>query len=316
MRPLFFIPLMSVFAAAQVAPAQHPPVAPADRGAYEYGSIVNQTYANECFGFSLPLPTGWQILAGGDGKGLHMAGQLALLILEQPHKEGAHGNRIALVVPEVPASSPTAEEYVSNVVRSQVSGDKDHRELLRDAYAVEYGGKQFYRANSKQTRDGQSLYVGLAYTKFRGYYLGETLIADSPDALDQAANSLHAISFFEDTPNPNCVMQGASNHSPTLAVPSAVRASAAVAQGLLVKRVPPDYPEVARQARVQGQVVLHAIINKNGDIEELSLVSGHPMLAPAALEAVKQWKYKPYLLNGQPVKVVTQIIVNFSLSGF
>jgi TonB family protein len=275
---------------------------------------VNQTYANECFGFSLPLPAGWQILAGGDRKGLHMAGQLALLILEQQHKEGVFGNRIAVAAPELSASSLTAEEFVSNAVHGQVSSDEEHHELLRDAYAVEYGGKHFYRANSKQTRDGQTRYFALVYTKFRGYYLGETLVADSPDGLDQAANSLQAISFFEDAPNPNCVMQG-TNESPPLA-PSKVRVSEKDSQRLLVKKVPPDYPEVARQARVQGAVVLRAVINKSGNIEEISLVSGHPMLAPAAIEAVKKWKYKPYLLNGEPVTVETQIIVDFSLSGF
>ena len=62
-------------------------------------------------------------------------------------------------------------------------------------------------------------------------------------------------------------------------------------------------------------MVLQAQISKTGDIENLQLVSGHPMLAPAAIEAVKQWKYKPYLLNGEPVEVETTVQVNFSLAG-
>jgi protein TonB len=77
----------------------------------------------------------------------------------------------------------------------------------------------------------------------------------------------------------------------------------------------PIYSEFARQAGIQGSVVLQALIDKNGNIEDLTLVSGHPVLAPAATKAVKQWKYKPYLLNGQAVKVETQIVVNFYLSG-
>jgi protein TonB len=72
---------------------------------------------------------------------------------------------------------------------------------------------------------------------------------------------------------------------------------------------------LARQARIQGQVVLQAEISKDGVIQNLRLVSGHPMLAPSAIEAVKQWKYKPYYLNGEPVEVETQITVNFSLAG-
>jgi protein TonB len=69
------------------------------------------------------------------------------------------------------------------------------------------------------------------------------------------------------------------------------------------------------QARVQGTVVLQAVIGKDGTIRELRLISGHPMLAPAAIEAVKQWRYRPYLLNGEPVEVDTQVNVNFTLGG-
>jgi protein TonB len=79
--------------------------------------------------------------------------------------------------------------------------------------------------------------------------------------------------------------------------------------------VNPVYPPLARQARISGTVVLRAVIGKDGSIQNLSLVSGHPMLAPAAIDAVKQWKYKPYLLNGEPVEVDTEIQVNFTLAG-
>jgi protein TonB len=102
---------------------------------------------------------------------------------------------------------------------------------------------------------------------------------------------------------------------PKVAAPQRVRVSQGVSQGLLVRKVQPAYPPLARQARIQGQVVLQAVISKTGSIEGLRLVSGHPMLAPAALEAVKEWKYKPYYLNGEPVEVETQITVIFSLSG-
>ncbi len=102
--------------------------------------------------------------------------------------------------------------------------------------------------------------------------------------------------------------------TPQPQVPQRVRISQGVAQGLLVRKVNPIYPPLARQARISGTVVLRALIGTDGSIENLTLVSGHPMLAPAAIEAVKQWKYKPFLLNGKPIKVDTEVTVNFELT--
>ena len=104
-----------------------------------------------------------------------------------------------------------------------------------------------------------------------------------------------------------------STPMPKVAAPQRVRVSQGVTSGLLVHRVQPNYPPLARQARIQGSVVLQAEISKDGAIENLRLMSGHPMLAPSAIEAVRQWRYKPYILNGEPVAVETQITVNFTL---
>ena len=88
-----------------------------------------------------------------------------------------------------------------------------------------------------------------------------------------------------------------------------------ILEGNLIRRVQPTYPPLARAARIQGAVVLVAIISKEGTIENLRVASGHPMLVPAAIEAVSQWHYKPYILNNEPVEVETQITVNFTLGG-
>ncbi len=82
----------------------------------------------------------------------------------------------------------------------------------------------------------------------------------------------------------------------------------------LVNRVQPVYPPLARQTRISGTVKLHAIIGKNGAVEQLQVVSGHPLLVQSALDAVKQWRYQPTLLNGEPVEVDTEIDVIFSLA--
>jgi len=88
-----------------------------------------------------------------------------------------------------------------------------------------------------------------------------------------------------------------------------------MSEGDLIHKVLPTYPPLARSVRIQGQVVLQAVISKQGAIENLRMVAGHPMLVPAAIEAVRQWRYRPYVLNNEPVEVETQITVNFSLGG-
>ncbi|MEK7405336.1 MAG: energy transducer TonB [Acidobacteriota bacterium] len=93
-----------------------------------------------------------------------------------------------------------------------------------------------------------------------------------------------------------------------------IRVGGNVQQAKLLNQPKPVYPPLAKQARIQGVVRLTAVIGTNGSIQNLQVISGHPLLIPSALEAVKQWRYQPTLLNGEPVEVITQIDVNFTLS--
>jgi protein TonB len=88
-----------------------------------------------------------------------------------------------------------------------------------------------------------------------------------------------------------------------------------IREGDLIRKTQPAYPAIARSARIQGIVVVQAIISKQGTIENLKVLAGHAMLVPAAIDAVRQWRYRPYVLNNEPVEVETQITVNFSLAG-
>ena len=103
----------------------------------------------------------------------------------------------------------------------------------------------------------------------------------------------------------------AVHHSP----PPPTPVSGGVIEGYLVKQIQPAYPHMAQLAGVQGDVILQAVIDREGRIEQLQAVSGHPMLVAAALDAVRQWRYRPYRLNGEPVEVETQVTVRFILSG-
>jgi periplasmic protein TonB len=102
---------------------------------------------------------------------------------------------------------------------------------------------------------------------------------------------------------------------PKAAAPARIKQGGNVTAASILTQTRPLYPALARQARIQGNVVLHAIIDKDGKVAQLEVVSGHPLLVQAALDAVKQWRYKPTLLNGDPVEVDTTITVTFTMGG-
>jgi protein TonB len=99
--------------------------------------------------------------------------------------------------------------------------------------------------------------------------------------------------------------------SPT---PKRMRIASRVAEANLIHDVAPTYPPEAGRARIEGTVVLLAVIAKDGTVRDVRVESGLPVLAQAAIDAVKQWRYKPYLLNGEPIEVDSQITINFTLS--
>jgi protein TonB len=100
---------------------------------------------------------------------------------------------------------------------------------------------------------------------------------------------------------------------PLAATPNRIKVGGEVQSASLVKQVTPEYPGMAKSARVSGTVTLHAIISKDGSIEKLEYVSGPALLMTSAMSAVKEWRYRPTMLNGQPVEVDTTVQVVFSL---
>jgi protein TonB len=93
-----------------------------------------------------------------------------------------------------------------------------------------------------------------------------------------------------------------------------IRVASRVAEANLIHDVAPTYPPEAGRARVEGTVVLMAVIGKDGSVQDVRVESGLPLLAQAAIDAVKQWRYRPYLLNGEPVEIDSRITINFTLS--
>ena len=108
---------------------------------------------------------------------------------------------------------------------------------------------------------------------------------------------------------------GAGLPPPPKVAPSRIRVGGNVAQANLIHMVNPQYPAIAKTAHISGTILLHAIIGKDGTVQNLQYVSGPPLLMQSAMDAVKQWRYKPTLLNGDPVDVDTTISVVFTLGG-
>ncbi|HTM88647.1 MAG TPA: TonB family protein [Terriglobales bacterium] len=129
----------------------------------------------------------------------------------------------------------------------------------------------------------------------------------NPPSLDAVANAAQ--------PGLGGVVSPAALAIPKLAaaVPQRIKVSQGVTQGLLIRQVTPQYPSMARQMRVEGDVLLEAVIGREGTVRDLKVISGPAMLVSSAIQAVRQWRYKPYLLNGQPVEVETQIKLQFRL---
>jgi protein TonB len=101
---------------------------------------------------------------------------------------------------------------------------------------------------------------------------------------------------------------------PQATTPRRVRVGGQVDAAKLIFGPRPEYPPLAKMARIQGKVLLEAIISRDGTIQDLKVLSGHPLLVKAALEAVQRWRYQPTLLNGEPVEVITEVEVNFTLA--
>jgi periplasmic protein TonB len=130
--------------------------------------------------------------------------------------------------------------------------------------------------------------------------------AATPDAPAPSVIGIDAAAASAPPPN----LGGSTAPKPVL---QRVKISEGVSLGLLVKKVDPVYPSSALHMHVEGAVQLLATVSKNGDITEIKVLKGEPQLSKAASDAVKHWKYQPYLLNGEPVEIQTQITVNFRL---
>jgi TonB family protein len=327
-----WFPLAAISILAQaIAVAQQPVSTPSLT--FSAGNIANGSYVNDCLGFTYPVSNDWDVSSGFAGAlpsvtAKPIGGNGLILVVLNQHAQRPFRNMIVMTAVRAKDETTDAKEFISKFVLQDIKSTGEGEELTRDAFPVSLAGHDFYRANLKFDSPVGIVYKTALAIKFRGYFLGWMLVAASTSELEASVDSLQHLSLQEDQPNPKCVAGAESvptrsgkliaavsdlEPPPTDLGSGTIRVSQSVMQGLLIKKVTAAYPPLARQARIQGTVVLTAVINANGDIENLRVVSGHPMLVPGAIAAVKQWKFKSYFLNGQAMKVETTITVDFSL---
>lgn len=172
------------------------------------------------------------------------------------------------------------------------------------------------------TRAAQHFFVAL--DQARSHLLENDPLVVSIKAIEQKHASewkaLHPVQIVDSPWDQLLGLGKSANPTPAVepsrgqaAIPQKLRISSGVAERNLLHKVEPEYPQEAKAAQLQGDVVLQGVISKEGDVAELRAVSGQPLLVKGAIDAVKQWRYKPYLLNGHPVEVETTIIVRFHM---
>jgi TonB family protein len=145
-----------------------------------------------------------------------------------------------------------------------------------------------------------------------GHVVQTDIVSGDPLLTEAAVNAIKQWQFKPYTLDGEPV-EVETTASVRVGLPQMLRVSQGVMEGNLVHMVNPVYPVEARAARLQGDVILEVTISREGDVSHLAVISGHPLLADAATNAVKRWKYKPYLLNGNPVEIESTIKIQFHM---
>ena len=237
---------------------------------------------------------------------------------EQPSPSIAVSSAPAIPAAPKPSGAQPAKSSAVAAPSSQLTGSQaiSNSPKIGDEAAVE-NNSATPTESAKSSPSAASISSKVVPTE--GKPAAEALVVKGGNA-----PSAHAKTTTVDAPAPSMIglaAPGAAAPPPDLVtgtndlkpVLQSLNVSQGVSQGLLIKKVPPSYPANALRMRIEGTVELLATVSKNGDITHIKVLSGDQQLTRSATDAVKQWKYKPYLLNGEPVEIQTQVTINFKL---
>jgi TonB family protein len=260
---------------------------------FEQGSVSGNTYANPALGTTWELPKDWTI----QGKGVSLLGDDYHVVL-RVLPSGAQSQE--LIEFDYSTNGDTAGE--ASILQSKGWESSSHT-----GYYTLGGGIPAHRSDYRSKSDPPR-YLTLLDGQHHGN-LNLIFVADSPTRIEELVKACLQIKVQPDWGSTEDSLPPMPPGSP----PRRVRVSQSVSQALIERKVQPTYPEAARKAHVQGSVMMLAHISTEGTIKNLFVLSGQPPLTQAALDAVSQWRFKPYLLQGNAVEVETQITVNYAL---
>jgi TonB family protein len=270
------------------------------------GTFSGKRYENNQHRFSIDIPDGWQAGSAEVVARVRQSRPGVILVIEPETQSQLVGTMVFLEIEEAGGFSGTGtgvdlgKQYVESASRAP---DVD---VARKPIRVLVGGREFYRIDlTKKMRGEQDTWFALLALGSENSVLVFKAQAASQKAVDSAVGMLvHAVQFVPDWSVPDSQLDRSKYR---------VRISMGAAEELLTTKVQPIYPAGARGTGVQGYVLLGVMISSQGEVQRLWIAEGNPSLAAAAIDAVRQWRYKPYILDGKPVTVYTKVSVNFVL---
>jgi protein TonB len=269
------------------------------------GFFLDHTYTNEYFTLSYRLAPEWVVETDLIRNRLasrkqSQAGSLLIAAVNIPQDLTDLRVDSSFVVLAVTRSAHANTENCRQYLDTLATSLRASRSAKRKGEVSEYtvGGHEFSRANFEY-RSGTSDRAVIC-SPARDYLLLWNVEGSFWESVDEAASTIYAIAPWP----PEQAWPSTTN--------TQIRISGNASAGLLLSRVQPVYPAAARENHIRGTVRMQAVISKTGDVVNLELLEGPIELAMSAVTAVRQWKYRPYLLNGEPVAVRTEVVVNYS----
>ncbi|WP_187148857.1 energy transducer TonB [Candidatus Korobacter versatilis] len=269
-------------------------------------------------GIKFGFPNGW-IPVGSTVSGQAEQQGKTFLLFEMQTGVADSNDRIRLYARNAGKTTKRLAEAAIILAKAHAGVGPDDPTVLSSGLSVQFAGREFERLDVEMVKPGFKQYRAELTTKFRDYFITILVAAATPEDRDAITKTLEGFSLGDDTPDSSCgeAVPAVKADMPIVGIVSSepggppakghIRVSQTVSKAFIVKRVDPITP---KDFNGGGQVVLEVLTSKDGDVESISALSGNPLLIPAAMEAVKQWKFKPYLLNNQPIGMDTTVTLD------